>query len=155
MLHSITRKSTTAYRVPATKILATTAECVYLCWTVTCASVLPVTTAFTANFVSVPTIFSNLRNRRWKFLFFFNSNFSNSHGLRRVDGINGEAGPFQGWQFPAIQAPKRKKVNRIDRNYRINRSITFPSKFSISHNISPIKSHVTLASHLVKVLFRD
>ena len=92
---------------------------------------------------------------RWKFLFFFNSNFSNSHGLRRVDGINGEAGPFQGWQFPAIQAPKRKKVNRIDRNYRINRSITFPSKFSISHNISPIKSHVTLASHLVKVLFRD
>lgn len=28
-------------------------------------------------------------------------------------------------------------------------------KFSISHNISPIKSHVTLASHLVKVLFRD
>lgn len=42
-----------------------------------------------------------------------NSNFSNSHGLRRVHGIVGEAGPFQGRQFPAIQTPKRKKVNRI------------------------------------------
>lgn len=54
--------------------------------------------------------------------------FPRSHGLRRIHGIIGEAGPFQGWQFLAIQTPKRKKVNRskLLRNYC---SIIFSSSF--------------------------
>lgn len=70
-----------------------------------------------------------------------NSNFFNSHGLRRVHGIVGEAGPFQGRQFPAIQTPKRKKVNRIDRNRYVIVSI----KVFLSRIIFPIQK---VTSHL-------